>query len=261
MWRLFVFALLLVTPFICRNFILSGYPLFPIYQIDPFLVNWKADREKTIEILNYVKYYNRVNGQMDLSQISIIKFPAWITIWYHFLFYYDKILVALSGLSYLAYLFLKKSQKKYNPLLYVLFASLILQLLSWILVAPDPRFAYGPLLFGIYILVFTITPSSSIIFSSKKIKLYGIIISIFTFVYCATKVKSKAYENWVTPYPLPVPPVKTIIIDGIELRIPEKVLNNWNPRCYGTELPCLYEVDPRLKARGKTIREGFKLEK
>jgi hypothetical protein len=43
------------------------------------------------------------------------------------------------------------------------------------------------------------------------------------------------------------------------LHIPEKILNNWNPRCYDIALPCLYQVDPRLRARGKTVKEGFKL--
>jgi hypothetical protein len=51
------------------------------------------------------------------------------------------------------------------------------------------------------------------------------------------------------------------MIDGNTFRIPEPINNNWNARCYGTDLPCLYKIDPGLKPRGKNIREGFHLEK
>jgi hypothetical protein len=51
------------------------------------------------------------------------------------------------------------------------------------------------------------------------------------------------------------------VIDGITFRIPGSMNNNWNARCYGTDLPCLYKIDPRLKLRGKNIHSGFRLEK
>jgi hypothetical protein len=63
------------------------------------------------------------------------------------------------------------------------------------------------------------------------------------------------------PSNLPQPPVKETTIDGITFRIPESINNNWNARCYGTNVPCLYKIDPRLKPRGKDIKEGFRLEK
>ena len=74
-------------------------------------------------------------------------------------------------------------------------------------------------------------------------------------------LKQAAYRNWILSLQLPQPPVKEFVIDGITFRIPEITNNNWNKRCYGTELPCLYEIDHRLKPRGKNIRSGFHLEK
>ena len=58
---------------------------------------------------------------------------------------------------------------------------------------------------------------------------------------------------------LPTPLTKTIVVDGILLRIPEKVLNNWNPRCFDLQLPCLYMLNPYLRARGSDIRNGFRV--
>ena len=74
-------------------------------------------------------------------------------------------------------------------------------------------------------------------------------------------LKQTEYRNWISPLQLPQPPVKEFVIDGITFRIPLSINNNWNARCYGTQLPCLYEIDPRLRLRGKTISNGFHLEK
>jgi hypothetical protein len=80
--------------------------------------------------------------------------------------------------------------------------------------------------------------------------------------YFISKVwKQEEYRNIVLPKKLPQPPTKQFMIDGITFRIPEPINNNWNARCYGTDLPCLYKIDPGLKPRGKNIREGFHLEK
>jgi hypothetical protein len=79
----------------------------------------------------------------------------------------------------------------------------------------------------------------------------------FCGIYTLKKLTLPSYRNWVFPASLPTPPVVTVTVGGIELHIPGKILNNWNARCYGTNLPCLYQVHPGLKARGKDISDGF----
>jgi hypothetical protein len=256
--------LLVTIPFVIRNIILSGYPFFPIYQADFFSFDWKADKQKTVEIVDYIKYFNRVNIQQQaLSVTRQLRFPNWVTAWFHFLFTYDKILVAISLCSYLAMLWFRKKLTLHLSFysrffLYVM----IFQLLSWFFIAPDPRFVYGPLLCGIFYLLFFICPFPGYRVFVKMIKLGLVATTIGILFYSIRKIETeKEYSNWIIPKKLPIPEIREIVIDGIELKIPGKVLNNWNPRCYDVELPCLYEVDPRLRARGKTIRQGFRLEK
>jgi hypothetical protein len=74
-------------------------------------------------------------------------------------------------------------------------------------------------------------------------------------------IKEKEYRNWILPVKLPQPPVREFIIDNITFRMPDQINNNWNARCYGIEVPCVYKLDPRLKTRGKNIRSGFRIEK
>jgi hypothetical protein len=259
-----VLTLVFIVPLITRNIILSGYPFFPIYSIDLFSFDWKADKQQTIDIVNYIKYYNRVStGNMPFEKTMQLHFPDWTKAWYHFLFIYDKILTTASLCCYLFVIFIrKKFNNKFNAYSKYFFFVMILQLVSWFFIAPDPRFVYGPLLCGIFTLLFIVFFSPVVLLSGKIINTALVLTSIGVLFYTVRKIEiNNDYRNWIMPYKLPAPVLRKISIDGIEFKIPEKVLNNWNTRCYDTELPCLYELDPRLKARGKTINQGFKLEK
>lgn len=88
-----------------------------------------------------------------------------------------------------------------------------------------------------------------------------LLIAVSAFYLVSKPLKQTEYRNWFLPAKLPQPLVQEVVIDGITFRIPEPINNNWNARCYGTELPCLYKIDPRLNLRGKDIRSGFRLEK
>jgi hypothetical protein len=87
-------------------------------------------------------------------------------------------------------------------------------------------------------------------------------VSILVTGYTIQKiVTDNRYRNWVVPRELPVPSFRAVTVGEIEMHIPERILDNWNPRCYDIALPCLYKLDPRLEARGKSLRQGFRISK
>jgi hypothetical protein len=139
---------------------------------------------------------------------------------------------------------------------------LFLQILSWFFVAPDPRFAHGSLLCGAILLFQMPDKLNQITVTKLKPSYLLIVFSMFVLSYSGMKfIKQKYYQYAITPLALPKPPTREIKVDSIIVRIPEKILNNWNPRCYATDLPCLYIIRPGLRMRGKTIQSGFRLEK
>jgi hypothetical protein len=150
----------------------------------------------------------------------------------------------------------------YNKVTMFFIAVLCAQFISWFLVAPDPRFVYGCLLCGAMLLTLLLLKNKKITINARVCN-YLFICSIAAILaFTALKAgRNNSYRNFLLPYRLPQPPLKEIIVDNITLRIPEKILNNWNPRCYATSLPCLYIVNPRLRARGASIKNGFRLEK
>lgn len=256
-----VYCLVLIIPFIIRNIIIAGYPFYPAPYFDLGNVDWKPDPQTTERLLEYIKYYNRVSTTyLEIEQTKALG-SNWIPSWFNYLFPFDKALLIAGSIGIIAPVIKLSGQKNKKKIL--LIAISIVWLICWFIISPDPRFVYGLLLFGVFLFACYFF---SVIKNWQLLKhLSGILIIVMItasgFYFVSKPWKQPAYRNWMLPAQLPHPPVKEFLTDDIILRIPEPINNNWNSRCYGTDLPCLYKIDPRLKARGKNIGNGFRLEK
>ncbi|HEX6845771.1 MAG TPA: hypothetical protein VF144_02280, partial [Chitinophagaceae bacterium] len=256
------YCLLLIVPFLVRNIIIAGYPFYPAPDFDLIDVDWKPDPVLTERILEYIKYYNRVSTTyLEIEQTRALG-ANWVPLWFKYLFPFDKIMV-IAGPAGIIISAIKNINQKINVSKAIVTGIMIVWLICWFFVAPDPRFVYGVLLFGILVLVYDLTSFIKHIGPIKFLPKIMIILVVagLSYYLVSKLVKQEQYRNWVVPMKLLQPPVKEIVIDNIIFRIPEPINNNWNARCYGTKLPCLYTIDQRLKARGKTIQSGFHLEK
>jgi len=256
------YCFLLIFPFIIRSIIISGYPFYPATYFDLTNVDWKADSQITEKFLEFIKYYNRVSTTyFDIEQTKALG-SEWAPAWFQHLFPFDKILV-LAGFTGILFTGIKLFIQKNNYSKSIITGLMILWLISWFIIVPVPRFVYGILLFGTFLLAYHlisfIKDPGLIRFSLNALII--LMIAGLSYYLVSKPLKQKEYRNWISPLQLPQPPVKEFVIDGIIFRIPASINNNWNARCYGTELPCLYEIDPRLKMRGKKISNGFHLEK
>ncbi len=267
-WRLFRISFLasavLIIPFLARNVLLSGYPFYPSMQMAFINVDWKADRVLTEKILEFIKYFNRINvSHSSIENTKQLEFPYWPVEWFKHLFYFDKPIV-IAGLSGFIFLFsyLRKLLRQYSAITIFFAIVLLLQLISWFFIAPDPRFAYGNLLCGSYLIILLIERKLNLLtgFLLKKQSL--LILSVAILLFATVKpIRNEKYRNFIFPFTIPQPPAELIKIEDLTLRIPKKILNNWNPRCYATQLPCLYVLNPKLRLRGNSIKQGFRLEK
>lgn len=258
-----IYCLFLVVPLLVRNVILSGYLFYPSPYFDFFNVDWKADPLMMEKLLEFIKYYSRVSTTFfDIEQTKALG-SGWISSWFQHLFLHDKLILipGIAGLLAAIVIAFKNKTGTSVPSRFFLF-TLICFIISWFIISPDPRFIYGSLLAGTFTLVYYFLHFFKKEFPEKIIPYLFIVIFFAAGVYTVKKiVQQPAVVNWLAPAALPRPPVTEINLDGITFRIPEKINGNWNARCYGTPLPCLYLIDPRLKARGKKIKDGFRLEK
>lgn len=257
-WLLFLPAgAFLIIPFIWRNFLLSGYPFYPIYQLAPFHADWQVSRALLVKIADYNTHFNR--GDLETSRLP---FPGWVPAWYGDQPFYNEILLAVMPVCWLIVLARWKRNSGRFPLHYrLLMAFMIVQICSWLYVAPDPRFVYGVLLSSLFAGMLSL-PLTLTRQGCKRIMRTGLfVMSGFLFIYTTRKVFADPdYRNGLLPHALPVPVSRDITVDHLVLHIPDKVLDNWNPRCYDLPLPCLYIKNPYLRARGKNIRDGFRLD-
>jgi hypothetical protein len=255
-------SLMLLIPFLGRNLILSGYAFYPSMSFDWFAVDWKPEKEKIFELLRYIKYFNRVNtGFQSIEVTEKLAFPAWIISWFRHLFYYDKwILVpALAGFLSSA-LFIKRFPKPIKAYVVILFIAQFMQLISWFLIAPDPRFIYGTLLCGIFTLAAILVDALPPVKWNVLLKpFFMVTITVVTALAVLKWIQAPQYRNWLVPLALPQPPVNTIMINNHSYYLPEKMNNNWNRRCYATELPCIYDINPKLERRGNSLSDGFRI--
>lgn len=250
----------IIAPFLIRNLFLSGYLFYPSPAFDLFEVDWKVEAQVLVDLLYFIKYFNRVNDMyLPISYTASIGFPEWTILWYKHLFKYDKVLVNLSGIALILSLFFTKKIWQTGIEVKYYCAVIIISMISWFLIAPDPRFAYGSILCIIFFVSF-------LFFSTKhwypflSLKLLVVLLGLIILSFAIIKtVTDSSYRNWFTPFPLREPPVQTIVHKNIQYYIPEKIPGNWNKRCYGTSLPCLYELNPKLTLRGREIKEGFKV--
>ena len=256
------YCLLLIIPFVTRSIIISGFPFYPATLFDFTNVDWKADTRITDDFREFIKYFNRVSTEYyDIEQTKALG-AAWIFAWFQHLFLFDKILV-LAGIPGILFTVIKLFTQKSTYSKSIITVIMALWSISWFIIAPDPRFVYGVLLFGTLLLLYHLI---SFIKDAKSFKpllnvFIILMIGVSSYYLVSKPLKQTEYRSWVSPLKLPQPPVKEFVIDGVTFRIPASINNNWNARCYGTELPCLYEIDPRLKLRGKKISSGFRLEK
>ncbi len=252
------FGLAIILPVLAKNFIATGYPLFP----STFTINspdWIFPEEMANGFYKYIILSNRFyNYQWSfINQVDHTSFN-WIPYWFHGILWKHKIIL-VTALSSIFFLFKKTNLDIDHRQLRLIIACLLLMLTGWFFTAPDPgRFGYGILL--------------SASFLSISLFIYPLMKKLYVFILLATTVviatyifkKSKPVINnlsYITyPSAFREPSYEIIRSDDINFKLPYKIDNNWDCRCYFTPLPCITQKNPYLQARGQNLSDGFRME-
>jgi hypothetical protein len=141
----------IVTPFIIRNVIISGYLLYPYPKLDLFQVDWKMPASMvaydSIEIMAWGR-------SMKSPELYHAPFSKWFSVWYsnlnlfyQVLLWINAVIVLLVPVSLIQYLMrLIKHQKAeaeiavYEGQKIVLILTCTMGLLMWFCTAPLPRY-------------------------------------------------------------------------------------------------------------------------
>ena len=252
----FLAGCIILFPLFARNYIITGYPLFPS-TLTVGSPEWQLPKEMALKFKEYIFYVNKFYDQQIGFIFAYDKTTFnWIPFWIGSILIKHKILFILSSLSFLLFYYNPHSQIKHTKIrLFII--SLWLMVAGWFFTAPDPRFALGFLLFLAFF------PLS--FFVGKYIpfkKISDLVFSITTLIILTYTIK-KSEPLFKQPRFLyhvvnsDMPPFQTAIINDVTFNTPEKINANWNNRCFFIPLPCICETNPFVQPRNKNIRKGF----
>lgn len=256
-------GLISLIPYLLRNYLISGYLIYPLYSLDIFNVPWKVPLETAIFEKEIVKYYALgmpIGTKTDLAGMLRSWF-AFMRISNPVYVYIIYVLVACIVLNVLLLIYITATKRLKRNLPFVIINSiLVVSLLYWFQLGPDVRFGNG------YIIPFIATTLAWLSYNiAKKMQglvVYGAILVFMLFQVAMLKgsAVSKSYYNQSNAVSFSlVKQVPYIAPDTFSLRLPNgstvyKTHNN--SQCWDAALPCGFEKD-NFKMIGNHFRDGF----
>ena len=154
--RMGLLLTLLLTPILIRNFISTGYPVYPSTFAAFYKADWKLEKTNVLDFQKYITTYARYPVLRSQSVREYDKsLVDWLPIWWDHLYIIDRtlLLVVISGIL-LNVFFLRRVKRVFSRRLA---AGIIVAMLGtgfWFVNAPDPRFGTGFIIPFVYFLYF-----------------------------------------------------------------------------------------------------------
>jgi hypothetical protein len=259
-----IVVLLMVLPWFARNVILSGYLVYPFYQLDVLHVDWKVPVELVqLEVLE-TKSFAKVKGML-FTEVAVLPFSEWIPYWFKQLQASEKIIILINvGLTLvvpvIAAVYLYKNKFTLEKAGYcMLGATVVAGIVFWF--ATAPHFRYGmAFLLALYLLC----ASCILYFYIKKYSVTtAYILPVLLIIFFAKPVYDtinrhiyhKQYEpSFVVPKAQQFANAKMVNYQGINMYVPEATA-----QCWGSPLPCVPFIVDGLELRNGNIQGGFRI--
>ncbi|MES1224405.1 MAG: hypothetical protein ABUT20_53415, partial [Bacteroidota bacterium] len=142
----FALFCLVVIPFLVRNIITSGHLFFPSPLFDFVNADWKYDTKKLEHINKFILSYARTRGNTNSLQVMNTLPGVWLQKWWSYLFFADKLIIAVQFFSAGVLIFNYKNIIAENRLKKFCIALSLAGIIFWFVKAPDPRFGISFLL-------------------------------------------------------------------------------------------------------------------
>jgi len=233
----FSLGLLLLSIWVYRNIIISGYVVFPIPFIDLFDLDWKVPLVEAEKYYAHISEYAKraIDVSDGLKKESIFNF-SWVKNWFNAELF-NKATVAGFIISLVLWLLgLRKKSKGYG-----LFIFLLIAILWWFIQYPSPRIAWP-------LIICFIAGGVNIFF--KTLSFDKFTYRVMSAIWVLLIVSS--FHNLSKSVPRNF---NTVIYPSQSTEIKEK----YNKYCWDKDLPCDSENGP-IYMRGKEIKDGFKAE-
>jgi hypothetical protein len=249
-----VIGILIIAPYIVRNYYLSGYLIYPFPSVDIFNVDWKIPAERALFEKSWIVSWARI-PKVPYQEVINLKISDWIIPWFKSNDSISRLLLIINSLSIITFItMLFRKDFLFAKIQFIIFINLIF----WFMMAPDPRFAYGFLFIGFSLTVAYLFKMVEYSNYSAILKYLKLGIACFFFVVLGRRI-SIPLEVMKNPYlsivPAPFETVETKALrSDFDYRIPLS-----EDRCFYSEIPCVPFPLTNVRLRGHDLKDGFKV--
>lgn len=250
-------AVLIIIPFLITNYLVTGYPLFPA----PFLAgspDWKVPKVMVNHLNIFITHTNRLQpfdvGIMQNFWNNI----NWIPDWFPQHSWPEQTLLLLSLTSLPLFFIRIRNLLIDHRQLRQLLGALFMILLAWLFTAPSPRFILAPLL------ITALLPICFIMNKKLPPSLYSAfsflaVLVCFIYMFGKTPQQTTISQFLFHPANAETAPYQTITVRGVKYHLAGYMHHNVDNRCYNTDLPCIWQLNPYLEPRGDSLYNGFRM--
>lgn len=258
--RLVLLTALVVLPWLGRSPILSGYLVYPLYQVDLFDVDWKVPKGLAELQYFYVGEFAKTDADMvDSKELAQDRNAVqWVPAWFARENTLNKSMALAMGLSLLGLLTIGTVKFRRNlrehPDLMAFGSILMLGTVLWFLKNPAFRFGWS---WGIILVAFSLYIVLQHIRMLKWLRWGALVLFMLTLALSTVKSVTEGADilpsALLKPAPLPEYGTTDALVGKLDVRIAPP------NRCWGVLPPCITtDRVPMLEARGGSVEDGFR---
>ena len=268
-WKVFVIALLLYIPWLGRNYIMSGYLVYPFPYLDLFHPDWKAPPDVMKLDIFYINVVPKLNGQAAILQTPGAHL-SWLFPWLLYFFRnhspLDPAIFILAILSPLYWIIPFRGKAKIDKRAWVLWLVTYGAVWIWLITSPVIRFGASILALAIVFPFFTMAYDD---FERKRQGWYRTVLSML-FIAASVYYVRAAYIK-PTTYPFTLAdcwlfPLKDYTYKNDNAGFPYRVLRggvklyvaDGTHHCMNAGLPCMVLDYAKIEMRGDRLDQGFR---
>lgn len=262
-------GLIVFIPFFIRNYLISGYLVYPYPLIDFFNPDWKIPLPYVQEMKSVIATFAQCRDW------QVRQFNEWLPIWFSNLstgFKLISVFILLSPLLIVLIILLRRSILHFFQSEFKILVICFLAIIFWYFSAPNYRFVYGFLF--IYLLIIAMILLHYLFYefglihfferhNKNLLKIYYVriiyaVMIIFPFIFFLNCDFSEIRKSVVFPVKYKSASLKTITINNLKVNIPAD-----NTFCWDACIPCsIFQNNigiTNIELRGKELKDGFRV--
>lgn len=249
-------SILILAPWLIRNYLLSGYILFPIPGLDLFNPDWKLPAEEVKISHSWIISHARTRVQEDTFSLS---FSQWFPIWRSAYSRTDILLLLFAVAGLLTKVIISFFKKKEDKMIWM-YIFLLTAIIYWFESAPAFRFGIAVIAFSAFVVF---SESISLTSINPKLLIISVYIlltlsAIYFSLWPAGLIKSGQVtirKHLINPE-MKYKPIRCIYkqMKGFTVAMPYQ-----NKRCWNEPVPCTPRLYNTLEMRGNKIEDGFRI--